>query len=91
MTLKFAYLIQDLAPAGFFVTEMVPLIVPTQNGEIWFAIHLGLSILIPPRIRGNKFLIFIQSAYLHCGNPTIRNFRIVHIFGYSEQPILKIA
>nr|DAH60175.1 MAG TPA: hypothetical protein [Caudoviricetes sp.] len=36
-------------------------------------------------------MIFIQSAYLHCGNPTIRNFRIVHIFGYSEQLILKIA
>ncbi|RLZ64138.1 hypothetical protein EA135_10715 [Proteus mirabilis] len=70
--------IQDLASAGFFVTETVPLIVPTQNGEIWFAIHLGLSILIP-RIRGNKFLIFIQSAYLHCGNPTLRKFRIVHI------------
>ncbi len=36
---------QDLASAGFFVTETVPLIVPTQNGEIWFAIHLGLSML----------------------------------------------
>lgn len=37
--------IQDLASAGFFVTETVPLIVPTQNGEICFAIHLGLSML----------------------------------------------
>ncbi len=90
MTLKFAYLIQDLASAGFLLSETVPLIVPTQSGGIWFAIHLGLSILIP-RIRGNKFLIFIQSAYLHCGNPTLRNFRIVHIFGYSEQLIQKIA
>ncbi|WP_435638446.1 hypothetical protein, partial [Proteus mirabilis] len=53
----------------FFVSKIrtVPLITSTQNGEIWFAIRLGLSILIP-RIRGNKFLIFIQSAYLHCGN-----------------------
>lgn len=42
---------QDLAYAGFFVTETVPLIVPTQNGEIWFAIRLGLSILIPPNSR----------------------------------------
>lgn len=23
---------------------IVPLIVPTQNGEIWFAIHLGISV-----------------------------------------------
>lgn len=30
---------------------IVPLIVPTQNGEIWFAIHLGLSFLIPSNSR----------------------------------------
>ncbi|MGW1369505.1 hypothetical protein, partial [Providencia hangzhouensis] len=30
---------------------IVPLITSTQNGEIWFAIRLGLSILLPSSMR----------------------------------------